>query len=162
MDLDEGEPRLFARDAVRKDTTRAYLEQEEEELRAQLTDPVGEEALGEQLGESTRENRKRRKANVEDVEPRRSARLAKKRVTLGGTGLVDNPEDLPYYMEAVESGYAGPGQSDPAVLRGKENEATADLGGLQESVEEEDMEDPEEAMDQSAGGYEELELGPED
>ena len=147
---------------MRKDTTRAYLEQEEEELRSQLADPVGEEALGEQLGESTRENRKRRKANVEDVEPRRSARLAKKRVTLGDTGPGDNPENLPYYMEAVESGYAGPGQSDPAVLSGEENEAMEDLGGPQESAEGEDMEDPEEATDQSAGGYEELELGPED
>ena len=41
VDLDEGEPRLFARDAVRKDTTRAYQEQEEEELRSQLAGTVG-------------------------------------------------------------------------------------------------------------------------
>ena len=55
MDLDEGEPRLLARDAVRKDTTRAYQEQEEEELRSQLAGMVGEdrpEADLEQLEES--------------------------------------------------------------------------------------------------------------
>ena len=49
---------------------------------------------------------------MEDVEPRRSLRLAKKKVTLGDTGTVDNPGELPYYMEAVENGYAGTRQRD--------------------------------------------------
>ena len=40
------------------------------------------------------------------AEPRRSLRLAKKKVTMGRQGTMDNPEVLPYYMEAVESGYA--------------------------------------------------------
>ena len=60
-------------------------------------------------------------------------------------------------MEAVESGYAGPRQSDPAVLGGEEDEAAVDLGELQEPVEEEHIADREEDMDQTAGGYEEPE-----
>ena len=49
---------------------------------------------------------------MEDVEPRRSLRLVKKKVTLGDTRTVDNPEELPYYMEAVENWYAGTRQRD--------------------------------------------------
>ena len=41
------------------------------------------------------------------MEPRRSTRLAKKRVSMGAQVTVDNPEILPYYMEAVEKGWAG-------------------------------------------------------
>ena len=93
VELDEGNSRLFARDAVRKDTTRAYQEQEEEELRVQLG---GEDSLEEQQEGGEKQRNKRRSHNVEDVEPRRSLRLAKKKVTLGDTGTVDNPEVLPY------------------------------------------------------------------
>ena len=47
---------------------------------------------------------------MEEAEPRRSLRLAKKKVTMGRLGTVatvDDPEVLPYYMEAVERGWAG-------------------------------------------------------
>ena len=119
VDLDEGEPRLFARDAMWKDTTRAYQEQEEEELRSQLADTVGEETPEGQLEERKKE--RRRKPNMEDVEPRRSLRLAKKKVTMGRQGTVDDPEVLPYYMAAVERGYAGARQSDPRVFPEEED-----------------------------------------
>ena len=60
-----------------------------------------------QLEESMQESRKRQRHNMEQMEPRRSTRLAKKRVTMGAQGTVDDPEILPYYMDAVEQGWAG-------------------------------------------------------
>ena len=42
--------------------------------------------------------------------------MAKKKVTLGSLGTVDDPEVLPYYMAAVESGYAGTRQINPRVF----------------------------------------------
>ena len=107
VDLDDGSTRLFAREAVRKDTTKAYREAEEEELRSQLAGTLLEARPDEQLEESMRGRRQKQKPNMEEVEPRRSLRLAKKNVTMGRHGTMDNPEVLPYYMEAVESGYAG-------------------------------------------------------
>ena len=98
---------MAARDAVRKDTTKAYREAEEEELRSQLAGTVLEARLDEQLEENMRGRRRKLKPNMEDVEHRRSLRLAKKNVTIGRQGTIYNPEVLPYYMEAVESGYAG-------------------------------------------------------
>ena len=89
--------------------------------------------------------------------PRRSARLAKNRVTLGDIGTVDDPGGLPYYMEAIETGYAGPRQSDPTVLSVEEDAATVDMGELQEPMEEEYGADLEEAMEQTMGDYEEPE-----
>ena len=50
---------------------------------------------------------------MEGVEPRRSLRLAKKSETMGRQGTLDDPEVLPYYMEAVESGYAGTRKKGP-------------------------------------------------
>ena len=70
MELVEGVTRLFAKDAGRNDTTRAYQEQEEEELRSKLAGMVGEdmpEAGQEQLEESRNKRSERRKPNVEDV-----------------------------------------------------------------------------------------------
>ena len=46
VDLEEGVRRLFARDDVRKDTTRKYQDQEEEELRSQLADTNGGTSWG--------------------------------------------------------------------------------------------------------------------
>ena len=105
VDLDDGSTRLFARDAVRKDTTKAY--RVEEELRSQLAGTVFEARPDEQLEENMRGRRQKLKPNMEDVEPRRSLRLAKKNVTMAHRGTADDPEVLSYYMEAVESGYAG-------------------------------------------------------
>jgi hypothetical protein len=148
-DLDEGVTRLFARDAVRKDTTRAYQEQEEEELRSQLAGTVGEdrpEAGLEQLEESRNERSERRKLNMEDVEPRRSLRLAKKKVTIRRLGTVDDPEVLPYYMAAIESGYAGTRQNNPRVFSEEEEARTPDIGEQQELIVQE------EAVRQGQGG----------
>ena len=58
---------------------------------------------------------------MEDVEPRRSLRLAKKKVTMGRLGTVDDPEVLPYYMAAVKSGYAGTRQNNPRVFSEEED-----------------------------------------
>ena len=135
VDLDEGEPRLFVREVVRKDTTRAYLEQEEEELRSQLAGAVGEARPDEQLEDSKRERGQRLKPNMEDVEPRRSSRLAKKKVTMGCLGTVDDPEVLPYYMAAVESGYAGTRQINPRVVPEEEDASLQDPGEQQEPEE---------------------------
>ena len=160
VDLDEGEPRLFARDAVRKDTTRTYQEQEEEELRSQLAGTVGEdrpEAHQEQLEESRNERSKRRKLNVEDVEPRRSLRLAKKKVTMGRLGMVDDREVLPYHMAAVKSGYAGTRQINPRVFSEEEVAPLQDISEQQELTEQEEAgRDQEEATEQAKESVEEL------
>ena len=47
------------------------------------------------------------------VEPRRRLRLAKKKVTMGRKGTLDDPEVRPYYMEAVKSAYAGTRKEGP-------------------------------------------------
>ena len=47
------------------------------------------------------------------MEPRRSTRLAKKRVTMGAQGTVDDPEILPYYIDAVEQGWVGTKKNCP-------------------------------------------------
>ena len=137
VELDEGRSRLFARDAVRKDTTRAYQEQEEEELRAQIG---GEVNLEEQQQGGEKQGRRGRNRNVEDVEPRRSARLAKKMVTLGDTGKVDNPEELPYYMEAVENGYAGTSQRNRTTPQDEEGVQEPTEGELEEHPMREEVE----------------------
>ena len=160
MELDEGEPRLFARNAVRKDTTRAYQEQEEEELRSQLAGTVEEdrpEENQEQPEGSRKERGKRRNRNTEDVEPRRSLRLAKKKVTLGDTGTVDDPKELPYYMEAVEEGYAGTRQRGLGVLSGEEETLTTDRDELQETTLRKEVDvDQEGAVEQAEESTEEL------
>ena len=125
-------PRLFARDAVRKNTTRTYQDQEEEELKSQLAGTVGEDMLEpgqEQLEESRNERSKRRKPNVEDVGPRRRLRLAKKKVTMGLLGTAYDPEGLHYYMAAVESGYAGTRQKNPRVFSRGVGATGADAAG---------------------------------
>ena len=152
VDLDEGLPRLFARDAMRKDTTRKYHNQEEEELRSQLVDTVGGDVLGmgqEQMEENRSERSKRRKPNVEDVEPRRSLRLAKKRMTVELQKTVHDPEVLPYYMAAVESGYAGIRQNTPRVLPEEEEQQEG-------RVQEEAVMDKEGDMEQGLESGEEL------
>ena len=82
VDLDDGSTRLFERAAVRNDTTKTYQEVEEEEHRNQLAGTVLEARTDEQLEESTRERRQRQKPNIEGAEPRRSLKLAKKKVTI--------------------------------------------------------------------------------
>ena len=91
------------------------------------------------------------------MEPRRILRLAKKKVTLGSLGTVDDPEVLPYYMAAVESGYAGTRQNNPRVFSDEEDAPPPDIGEQQEPiVQEEADEDGEEAMEQATESMEEL------
>ena len=117
VDLDDGRTRLFARDAMRKDTTRAFMPEEEEQLQSQLAGTGLEPRPDEQLEEPLRGRKRNQRPNMEEAAPRRSLRLAKKSVTLGAQGTVDDPEGLPYYMQAVERGYAGIRQSmaTPAI-----------------------------------------------
>ena len=66
-----------------------------------------EEKADEQLEESMRERRRKQRPNMEEAEPRRSLRLSQKKVTvrrLAMVATVDDPELLPYYMEAVKRG----------------------------------------------------------
>ena len=90
------------------------------------------------------------KPNMEDVEPRRSLRLAKK-VTMGRLGTVDDPELLPYYMEAVKSGYAGTRQINPSVVVEEEDNSLQAAGEQQE---------PEEQGEAGEGQEETTEGGP--
>ena len=74
---------------------------------------------------------------MENVEPRRSLRLAKKKVTMGRLGKVDDPEVLPYCMAAVESGYAGTRQINPKVFSEEEDAPLQDISEQQELTEQE-------------------------
>ena len=85
-----------------------------------------------------RGQRQKLKPNMEDVEPRRSLRLAKKNVTLGRLGTVDDPEVLPYYMEAIERGYAGTRQRTLRVVTEEENAPLQASGEQQEPAEQDD------------------------
>ena len=64
MDLDDGNTCLFERAAMKKETTQAYWEVEEEELRSQVAGTVLEARTDEQLEESMRERRQRQKPNI--------------------------------------------------------------------------------------------------
>ena len=111
VDLDDGRTRRFARDDVRKDTTRAFMPEEEEQLQSQRVGTGLEPRPDELLEEPLRGRNRNQRPNVEEAPPRRSLRLAKKRVSMGAQGTVDDLEELPYYMQAMGSGYAGTSQS---------------------------------------------------
>ena len=96
-----------------------------------------------------RGRRQKLKPNMEDVEPRRSLRLAKKSVTMGRLGTVDDPEVLPYYMEAVERGYAGTRQ---ITLRGVTEEEDAPLQASGEQHEPAEQEDAREGQEEAMEG----------
>ena len=94
---------------------------------------------------------------MEDVGPRRSLWLAKKNVTMGLLGTVDDPEVLPYYMAAVESGYAGTSQNNPRVFSEVEEAPTPQRGEHQELIVQEKADkDKEEAIGQAIESVEEL------
>ena len=103
----------------------------------------------EQMEESRNERSEKRKPNVEDVGPRRSLRLAKKKVTMGLQGTVHDPEVLPYYMAAVESGYVGTRQNNPRVFPEEEEQQEG-------MVQEEAVMDEEGDMEQGLESGEEL------
>ena len=94
---------------------------------------------------------------MEDVEQRRSLRLAKKKVTMGRLGTVDNPEVLPYCMVAVKGGYAGTRQINPKVFSEEEDAPLQDISEQQGFTEQEEAGgDQEEAIEQATESVEEL------
>ena len=131
VDLDDGRTRLFARDDVRKDTTRAFMPEEEEQLQSQLAGTGLEPRPDEQLEEPSRGRKRNQRPNVEEAPPRKSLRLAKKSVTIGAQGTVDDPERLPYYRQAVGSVYAGIRQS--MVMPAMEEEDTHEKAAREQS-----------------------------
>ena len=54
---------------------------------------------------------------------------------MGRLGTVDDPEVLPYYMAAVESGYAGARQINPRVFSEEEDASLQAIVEQRESVE---------------------------
>ena len=82
VDLDDGRTRLFASDDVRKDTTRPFMSEEEEQLQSQLVGSGLEPRPDELLEEPLRGRKQNQRPNVEEAPPRRSLRLAKKSVTV--------------------------------------------------------------------------------
>ena len=96
-----------------------------------------------------RGRRKKQKPNMEEVEPRRSLRLAKKNVTMGRQGTVDDPEVLPYYMEAAESGYAGTRQSEERGVTEEEDTPVQASDGQSDTAGQGDVN---EGLDEAAEG----------
>ena len=106
--LENSRGRLFIRDEMRKDSTKKYQEAKEEALKSQVVGTSLEAKKDEQFQETmNRERKARQRPNTEQTEPRRSSRLARKRMTMGGEGSTHETENLPYYMEVVEKGRAG-------------------------------------------------------
>ena len=104
--LESGDTRLFMREDVRLDSTKKY--QEDEDLSTQLAGTGPEARKDQELVETRRRPRRARQTpNSDQGEPRRSLRLAKKKVTMREEKRSHNPEHLPYYMEAVEQGHPG-------------------------------------------------------
>ena len=108
VELEDGDTRLFMRLDVRLDTTRKYQEDEEEDLNSQLAGTGLETRKDQELEETRKRPRIARQApNAEPEVPRRSSRLARKRVTLVDEERSHNPKNLAYYMDAVMEGHAG-------------------------------------------------------
>ena len=118
MALENMSSRLFKREDIRLDSTKRYEEYEEEELNNQLVGTGLKARSHHKLVETMRAPRKARQAstttepNADRPEPRSSMRLAR-RVTVGEQDDSRNPRELPYYMGAVEQGYAGRGEGRP-------------------------------------------------
>ena len=106
------------------------VEDMKSQIRSNLAGTVLESRPDEQLEEPKRGRRQKQKPNMEEVEPRRSLRLAQKNVTVGRKGTMDDPEVLPYYMQAMESGYAGTKKRDARAVIEEEDP----LAGLQWAV----------------------------
>ena len=105
--LDGGDSRLLMREEVRLDSTKKYKDYKEEDLSTQLAGTGLEARMDHELAETRkRPRRARQQASSVQDEPRRSLRMAKKKVTRGEEQDFHNPEHLPYYMDAVEQGHA--------------------------------------------------------
>ena len=83
------------------------------------------------------------------VEPRKSWVQAKYSLTMGRLGTVDDPEVLPYYMEAFENGYAGTRQS---ILRGVTEEEDTPLQASNEQQDDAGQEDTGKGQDEDTEG----------
>ena len=80
----------------------------------------------------------------------------RKKVTLEDTGKEDNPEELPYYMEAVENGYAGTRQRNRTTQPEEKEAQEPTEGELEEHPMREEAEVvPEEAAELSEESLEE-------
>ena len=148
VDLDDGRTRLLARDDVRKDTTRAFMPEEWEQRQSQLVGSGLEPRPDELLEEPLRGRKRNQRPNVEEAPPRRSLRLAKKSVTMGVQGTVDDPEELPYFMQAMGSRYTGTSQS--MVMLAVEVDDSHKQAALEQSDVEE--QDGGEVLDEGAVG----------
>ena len=106
--LDGRSSRMYKREDIRLDTTKSYQENNEEDLDMELRGSELEVRKDQELEESMKEPRKARQiTNTSETGPRRSSRLANKRVTLGTQEETHDPATLPYYMDTVEEGRAG-------------------------------------------------------
>ena len=74
--------------------------------------------------------------------------MTKNRLIMGAQGTVDDPEELPYYMQAVGSGYAGTSQS--MVMLAVEEEDSHKQAALEQSDVEE--QDGDKVLDEGAVG----------
>ena len=102
MVMDDRSSRLYKREDVRLDTTKRYQENKEVELNSQLVGTELAARSDHELEETMKAPRMARQVpNTNQAVPRRSNRLARKRVTIG------TQESLPYYMNSVEEGRAG-------------------------------------------------------
>ena len=91
----------------------------------------------------------KQKSNMEEVEPRRSLRLAKKNVTMGLKGTMDDLEVLPYYMQPVESGYAGTRKRDARAVIEEEDTPGQASDGQSDAAGQEDNKVLDEAAEES-------------
>ena len=87
-----------------------------------------------------RGRKRNQRPNVEEAPPRR--------VTMGAQGTMDNPEELPYCMQAVGSGYAGTSQS--MAMLAVEEEDSLEQAAMEQSVDEE--QDGGEVLDEDTAG----------
>ena len=106
--LDDRSSRMYKWEDIRLDTTKKYQGIEEEELDNEWKGSELEARKDHKLEESLKVPRKARQStNASDTGPRRSLRLAKKRVTLRPLEEAHDPNTLPYYMDPVEEGMVG-------------------------------------------------------
>ena len=105
--LKDNSSRLFQRSVIRLGSTKRYKEDEEEELSIQLLGTGLEARSNHKLVETMREPMGAKHVHGPGgAEPRRSKRLATKRVSIRMQEETHDPEQLLYYMEVVEQGIA--------------------------------------------------------
>ena len=108
---------MFMREDVRLYSTKKYEEYKEEDLSTLLAGTGLEARMDQELAETRkRPSRARQQASLVQDEPRRSLRLAKKKVTMGEEQDSHNPDHLPYCSGA---GARGKVEGAPVRTRGQ-------------------------------------------